>query len=423
MGLFFYTLVTQFYYLAINFSSLFNVKARKWVEGRKDIFRILEDSFHNESKNIWFHCASLGEFEQGRPVMEEFRKTYPDYKILLTFFSPSGYEVRKNYPGADYVFYLPFDSRSNAKRFMEIVNPRIVFFVKYELWYHYLNALQEKNIPHFIISGNFRENQFFFRWYGKWFLPVLKKITSIFLQTNQAVLMMRSKGFSNVEYSGDTRFDRVLEIAHRKKLFPLIEEFIMNSFVLVAGSTWPEDENLFAKLINCSKSGTEYHELFTRLKIIIAPHEIVPARIKKLQSSIKAPSVVFSKAETSDISGAKVLIIDSIGHLSSLYRYASIVYIGGGFGKGIHNILEAAVWEKPVVIGPNHQKFREATDLVESGGAFPVNNYREFEDRIRFLMQNEMILKMAGLMCKHYVRNNAGATKRIIEKIMSYLKS
>jgi 3-deoxy-D-manno-octulosonic-acid transferase len=410
---FFYNLSVLIYKFLIYLVSPFNKKANQWIAGRKGLFEILEKRIKKDSKIAWFHCASLGEFEQGRPVIEEFRKQHPAYKILLTFFSPSGYEVRKTYNGADYIFYLPIDTPSNAKRFVNSVNPEIVFFVKYEFWFNYIKNITLKKIPFFIISANFRHGQHFFKWYGGWFRNQLKGITRIFVQNKKSAELLQSIGIMQITVSGDTRFDRVHSITQNVKQFPLIEKFCKNSDVFIAGSSWPPDEELITKLINSEK---------TKYKFIIAPHMVDKPHIAAIADKIKKGHVVlYSEADEENVMYAKVLIIDSIGILSHVYQYGKIAYIGGGFGSGIHNILEAATFGMPVILGPKYHKFQEAVDLIKEGGAFSVNNEQEFFAVVLKLMNDAQLLKEKSEIAKTFIQKNIGATEIILKETSSFL--
>lgn len=405
---FLYNLSICFYSGFIRVAALFNEKAKKWVNGRKNWQNRLAEVISNDKKYVWFHASSLGEFEQGRPVMEAFRGKFPQYKIILTFFSPSGYEVRKNYPGADIIFYLPLDTYCNAKKFIETVNPVMVFFIKYEFWFNYIHLLNKKNIPLYFFSVKFRSGQHFFSWYGGWFRKQLGKIDWIFVQDKASENLLQGIKCERCSVSGDTRFDRVLAVSQQKKSFPLIEQFAEGAKVMVAGSTWPPDEEMMVDIIN---------KFSGRLKFIIAPHEIHTDRIAAMQQQIKSYSVKFSEAETKNLKDANVLIIDSIGILLHLYQYARFAYIGGGFGKNIHNILEAATFGVPVLFGPNYHKFQEAIDLIKSGGAFPVGNQTELEVYVEKLTVNKEWQQKCSAICKNFVSQNAGATAIIMNKI------
>jgi 3-deoxy-D-manno-octulosonic-acid transferase len=408
-----YNISIYLYSFFIQIASVFNSKARLWVDGRKDIFQriraALEDEPSGEERKIaWFHCASLGEFEQGRPVIEEFRSRFPAYKIFLTFFSPSGYEVRKNYRGADYIFYLPADTMHNAQRFISLVNPQIAFFIKYEYWYNYFRNLYQKQIPFYIISAIFRPGQHFFQWYGSWFRDQIKQVNWFFLQDNESAKLLLKTGINKFSVTGDTRFDRVCAIARQVRSYPLVEKFCGESQVILSGSSWAEDEEILFPMMN--KSGSS-------LKFIIAPHETHPARISSLLSRLKIPALKYSEANSVNIYDFRVLIIDSIGILAHLYQYAFIAYIGGGFGAGIHNILEAAAFGVPVVFGPNYKKFREAKDLISSGGAYTISDANEFIQITNRLMTQPEEYSASAEICYQYVRDHKGATEKIMEKI------
>jgi 3-deoxy-D-manno-octulosonic-acid transferase len=406
---FFYSLGLKFYYLLILLVSLFNRKARLWIRGRKGIFVKIKKHVKPGNNLLWFHASSLGEFEQGRPLIEAFKNRNKSVKILLTFFSPSGYENRKNYKTADYIFYLPPDSKKNARKFVKSVNPSKAFFIKYEFWYHYLNQLHINKIPVYLVSANFRQNQIFFKWYGGWFRNILNKFTHIFVKNKMSEHLLKQIGLTNVTISGDTRFDRVAGIARQAKKIEIAEKFKQDSRVIIAGSTWEKDEEILVEFINTSS---------LKVKYIIAPHEIHESGIQRIIKSINKPVIRFSSANIGNIKDYQVLIIDNIGMLSSLYRYADIAYIGGGFGVGIHNILEAATFGLPVVFGPNYGKFQEAVDLVKSGGAFPVNDYAslkiQFENLLGKIEKNE-----AGKISREYVLKNQGATSKILDKILT----
>jgi 3-deoxy-D-manno-octulosonic-acid transferase len=408
---FFYSFGIVLYGLFIRFASLFNKKADRWIQGRKNIIPELTLAVRNSSlkrdqrKLAWFHCASLGEFEQGRPLMEAFRTQHPDFIILLTFFSPSGYEMRKNYPGADLIFYLPLDTQRNARSFLEIVNPDIVFFVKYEFWFNYLRLMQKTRTPHYLVSAIFRADQHFFKWYGDWPRSILKGFTHIFVQNEYSKELLEFVGISHVTVSGDTRFDRVTEIASQHKDFPLINRFMSNEIILIAGSTWPPDEEYLVRYMDENRG---------LCKLIIAPHEIKEQAIQSLLDQFENTAIRYSQAEIPDLTRYRVLIIDSVGMLSQLYRYGDIAYIGGGFGTGIHNSLEAAVYGMPVLFGPTFHKFQEAIDLVELKGAFVIHNYNDLEKRIKSFLQTPAKLKDAASITRNYVVTRKGATQRIL---------
>jgi len=399
------------YRAGIRIASLWNNKAKLWLNGRKNIFdRLSAELRTRNSKIIWFHCSSLGEFEQGRPVIEKLKSQNPDLKFLLTFFSPSGYEIRKDYKGVDWVFYLPLDSKRNAKAFFDIVNPTLVVFVKYDYWYYYLTECKKRNISLLMVSGIFRKDQPFFKWYGNLHRSMLSCFTHFFVQDKESLQLLQSLKINNVTVAGDTRFDRVSEIAESFTPIEAIEKFCSNSPVLVAGSTWPEDEKM-------TKDATAS---FPDLKIIIAPHEIHREHIDLLKS-ILPDAMLFSqlKAQDSQPITSNHLIIDNIGMLSKLYHYATITYIGGGLNKGIHNTLEAAVYGKPVLFGPNYKKFKEAIGLIETGGGICVNSSAELTSQLNKFLTNKEVLKSSSKNSFEFVKQNKGAT----EKILNYIEA
>ena len=417
MGKLFYLLFIHSYHLGIRVASLWNPKAKLWVAGRKVFPSITKDG----RKTVWMHCASLGEFEQGRPVLEAIKKEYPQVKIVLTFFSPSGYEVMKNYNGAEHIFYLPMDSAANAGKMIDAIAPDVILWVKYEFWYYYLTAFKKSNIPVIMISGIFRSSQPFFKWYGGIWRQMLNSFSHFFVQNETSKELLGTVGIKdNVSIGGDTRFDRVIEIAERFEPLQLIEKFCGNSKVIVAGSTWEEDEE---ELIHYVKANPD-------IKFIIAPHEIHDGNIKDVQKEF-AGSVLYSKLTTDDRQpttensslitdrfSTNCLIIDNIGMLSRLYHYAHITYVGGGFeDSGIHNVLEPAVHGKPVIYGPEYEKFAEAVDLVECGAGICINNALELEKVLTELWNNEKLLQQKSETAKNYVYSKAGATK----KTMGYI--
>jgi 3-deoxy-D-manno-octulosonic-acid transferase len=402
-GIFFYSII-------IHLFSVFNEKAGFFVNGRKNWEENLTQKIDSKAKYIWVHCSSLGEFEQGRPVIEELKQQFPEYKIVLTFFSPSGYEIRKNYPLADVVAYLPMDTKRNANTFLNIVKPEKVFFVKYEFWYFYISELYKRKIPLYILSAIFRENQQFFKntpW-GKWYRKMLFKIEHLFVQNEKSGVLLKSVGISDFTVSGDTRFDRVAAIAKSAKEIPIVEKFKGNSMLIIAGSTWKPDEELLAAFINQSS-----------LKFIIAPHEVTESNINRIHQLLKKPAISFSKATEAEIDRFQVLIIDSVGLLSSMYRYGNIAYIGGGFGVGIHNILEAATFGLPVIFGSNYKRFKEAVDLTFEGGAISISSFSELREALNNLINEEKEQVKAAEICKNYVAKNVGSTKVIIKKVFN----
>jgi len=400
-----------FYSLLIRLVSPFNEKAKQFVVGRKNWKEALHSQIEKEARYIWFHCASLGEFEQGRPVIEEIKQQFPEYKIVLTFFSPSGYEIRKNYDGANIVSYLPMDTKANAQAFINMVKPEKVFFIKYEFWYFYISELKNQNIPLYLFSAIFRENQHFFKntpW-GKWFRKALFQFEHFFVQNKTSAELLKSIGLSNISVSGDTRFDRVATIARAAKEIPIVNKFKGNSQLIVAGSTWKPDEELLIEFINQNKD----------VKFIIAPHEVSAININRIHQLLTKPAISFSNINENEIDQYQVLIIDSIGLLSSLYQYGNLAYIGGGFGVGIHNILEAATFGMPIVFGPNYKKFKEAVDLTSNGGAFSITNFIELNHTLKQLTSDKKVLYNAYRISKDYVGKNVGSTKFIIKKVFN----
>ncbi len=399
-----YTLGIRLYLIIIRIVSPFNSRARKLVRGRRWLFRNMERELPPDGPYFWFHCASLGEFEQGRPLIELLRREDPSAKILLTFYSPSGYEVRKNYEGADYIFYLPADTPYNVRRFLNLVKPKAVFFIKYEFWFNFLNEIGRKKIPAFLVSGIFREDQYFFKWYGSWFRKKLKTFNRFYLQDKASEQLLEQFDLRNTLVTGDTRFDRVLEIASESRELPLAEAFRGEKKLIVCGSTWEEDLQL---LLGLNLANTSY-------KLLIAPHEIDEEKVGSAVAAFedKYRVITWSGANKANVKDADVLIVDNIGMLSSLYRYGSIAFIGGGFGNGIHNILEAAVCGLPVLFGPNYQKFSEANELITAGGAFCVNDSQEIA-KVFAMLSDPDVMKIASEVSRNYVRKKSGATGRI----------
>ena len=416
-----YNIVIYFVLLGIAIASLFNEKVRKMWRGEREAFKILKQKVDPNAKYIWFHAASLGEFEQGRPLMEQIRKDYPQYKILLTFYSPSGYEVRKNYEGADIICYMPVDTRLNAIRFLRLVRPVMAFFIKYEFWSNFLHILKHRNIPTYSVSSIFREDQVFFKWYGRSYAGVLKCFTRFFVQNEESKRLLEGIGITAVDVVGDTRFDRVLQIKEAAKQLPICEAFrtgVASSQsadvphhdfkVFVAGSSWPPDENIFIPFFNEHKDW----------RLLIAPHVIAEEHLKLILSLIKGKKVVrYTQTTPEEAAEADVLIIDCFGLLSSMYNYGDVAYIGGGFGVGIHNTLEAAVWNMPVIFGPNNKKFQEAQGLLKSGGGFEINTYEDFSGLMGSLMNDEAFLKQAGDKAGAFVAHLAGATDKVLASV------
>lgn len=416
-----YNIVIYFVLWGIAIASLFNEKVRKMWRGEREAFKILKQKVDPNAKYIWFHAASLGEFEQGRPLMERIRKDYPQYKILLTFYSPSGYEVRKNYEGADIICYMPVDTRLNAIRFLRLVRPVMAFFIKYEFWSNFLHILKHRNIPTYSVSSIFREDQVFFKWYGRNYAGVLKCFTRFFVQNEESKRLLEGIGITAVDVVGDTRFDRVLQIKEAAKQLPICEAFrtgVASSQsadvphhdfkVFVAGSSWPPDENIFIPFFNEHKDW----------RLLIAPHVIAEEHLKLILSLIKGKKVVrYTQTTPEEAVEADVLIIDCFGLLSSMYNYGDVAYIGGGFGVGIHNTLEAAVWNMPVIFGPNNKKFQEAQGLLKSGGGFEINTYEDFSGLMSSLMNDETFLKQAGDKAVAFVAHLAGATDKVLASV------
>lgn len=409
-----YTFGILCYGLAIRLASLFDKKAKLWVAGRRDIFQQIRNKLaDNNSPVAWFHASSLGEFEQCRPVIDAFKKQYSDYKIFVTFFSPSGYEVRKNYPNADYVFYLPLDTMFNARKFVDMVNPKMAFFVKYDFWFNYMAVLDKRNIPTILFSSIFRPSQYFFAWYGKWFCRRLNAFDHLFVQNKESEKLLKEHGISQCTIAGDTRFDQVMAIAANVKQFPEVMCFVGQSKVLLAGSTWEPDERLLKSFADTYSSSD--------IKFVIAPHEIHASRIDFLMKLFGNTCVKYSDiANISDLRDYKVLIIDNIGMLSSLYQYAYVAYIGGGFGKGIHNILEALAFGKPVCFGPKYQKFQEAKDIVNLNGGWSVGDEKSLNKALTDLFDSEELYNKASDVCMHYVQDNKGTSDTIINMVMKF---
>ena len=420
-----YNFIIFCYSCGVAIASLFNEKVRKMWRGEREAVRTLKEKVDPQAQYVWFHAASLGEFEQGRPLMERLRRDHPEYKILLTFFSPSGYEVRKNYEGADIVCYLPLDTVGNARRFLRAVRPVMAFFIKYEFWYNYLHILKHRGVPVYSVSSIFRPNQVFFRWYGRQYGRVLKCFTRFFVQNEQSRELLATLGIHNVDVVGDTRFDRVLQIKEAAKDLPVIEQFISDNtshstlhtpHIFVAGSSWPPDEEIFLRYFNGRHP---------EWKLIIAPHVIDESHLQQINLHLKNRKVVRYTSvigefpnNISDLRNADVLVVDCFGLLSSIYRYATVCYVGGGFGVGIHNVVEAAVWGKPVFFGPNNQRFMEAQELKECGGGIEITSYDDFARQMDQLAADPQALATRGQTAAECVSRRSGATDRIF----SYLK-
>lgn len=401
-----YNIVIYIYLIGVAIASCFNKKVKKMWAGERQALKVLREKVDPNARYIWFHAASLGEFEQGRPLMEHLRKTHPEYKILLTFFSPSGYEVRKNYEGADIICYLPLDTIRNARRFLRSIKPVMAFFIKYEFWYNYLHILQHRGVPTYSVSSIFRPDQIFFQWYGKGYGRILKCFTHFFVQNIESKNLLGKLDIHDVEVVGDTRFDRVLQIKEASKQLPIVEKFSENtSKVFIAGSSWLPDEEVFLKYFNLHKDW----------KLIVAPHVIGEDHLAQIFELLKGRRVVrYTEATEENVKDAEVLIIDCFGLLSSIYHYGTISYVGGGFGVGIHNVLEAAVWDIPVIFGPNNKRFQEAQGLIMAGGGFEINDYQSFRDLMMRFETDEMFLQTSKKHAGEFVKGRAGATEKIM---------
>ena len=415
-----YNIAIYLYLTGVAILSLFNEKVRKMWRGEREAFSVLKKQVDPNAQYVWVHAASLGEFEQGRPIMERIRRDHPEYKILLTFFSPSGYEVRKNYEGADIICYLPLDTITNARRFLRLIRPCMAFFIKYEFWYNYLHILKHRNVPVYSVSSIFRPGQIFFRWYGRQYGRVLKCFTRFFVQNEISRELLATIGITNVEISGDTRFDRVLQIRDAAKQPPVVEAFVKDApRVFVAGSSWPPDEEIFLRYFNEHKDW----------KLIIAPHVIGEDHLQQIEKLLEGRKVIrYTEAEkmlNAAASGEKdlalnnseVLIINCFGLLSSIYRYADVAYVGGGFGVGIHNLPEAAVWSVPVFFGPNNARFQEAQDLKQNGGGIEITSYEDFQSGMSHFIAQPETMKSQGQQAGNYVMGRSGATDKILASV------
>ena len=415
-----YNLIIYLYLLGVAIYSRFNEKVRKMWRGERDAFRVLREQVDPNARYVWFHAASLGEFEQGRPLMEQMKREHPDIKILLTFFSPSGYEVRKNYEGADIICYLPLDTITNARRFLRTIRPEMAFFIKYEFWYNYLHILKHRGVPVYSVSSIFRDGQVFFRWYGKQYGRVLKCFTHFYVQNEKSRQLLATIGLTNVTVTGDTRFDRVLHIKEQAKVIPAIEQMLnqkptansQKPKVFIAGSSWQPDEEIFIR----------YFNQHPEWKLIIAPHVIGEDHLQQIEKKLEGWHVTRYTNLTTPLApwrgdGGEALIIDCFGLLSSIYRYADVTYVGGGFGVGIHNTLEAAVWGVPVIFGPNNQKFQEAQELKASKGGFQISSYEDFESLMDRFDNEPAFLQEAGQHADAYVKGKAGATRHILNDV------
>ena len=408
---FLYQIGIQLTSILLPFSTFFSPKMKLFVNGRKRSFQILEQKIESSKRHIWMHVASLGEYEQGLPIMEAFKKKHPEYKIVLTFFSPSGYEIRKNNTVADITLYLPLDTQTNVKRFLDLINPEMVFFIKYEFWPNYLNELKKRNIPTYLISGIFREKQLFFKPYGSFYRNALKTFSHFFVQNESSKQLLASIGFTNVTVHGDTRFDRVAQIVERTQPLDYIEKFKNNSTTIVIGSSWIDDEDVYLPYLYNSEN----------LKWIIAPHNIKEDEMSRLISKINKKVIRFTTYTENELANADVFIIDTIGILTQIYAYADIAYVGGGFRTGLHNILEPATYGTAVVIGPKYTKFQEAKDLVDLGSCLVVDNTEELTSTFDHLIENESNRNELGKKNREFVLQNKNATKVVMDFIKSDL--
>ncbi len=406
-----YNIIIYIYLLGVAIASRWDSKIRKMWRGEREAFDILRQNVDNGARYLWFHAASLGEFEQGRPIMERLRKTHPEYKILLTFFSPSGYEVRKNYEGADIICYLPLDTPLNVRRFFRMIHPEAAFFIKYEFWWNYMTYMKKHNIPVYSVSCIFRPQQVFFRWYGYSYRRVLNCITKFFAQNERSRDLLATLGLTNVEITGDTRFDRVLEIKQAATAkaadMPIVDAFAKGYKVFVAGSSWPPDEDIFIRYFNEHKDW----------RIVIAPHVIGEDHLQQILSKLKRNAVRYTKTTPEEAANADCLIIDCFGLLSSIYSCARVTYVGGGFGVGIHNVLEAAVWNVPVIFGPNNKRFQEAQELLGVRGGFEISSYEDFETLMNRFDRDADFLRATSDAAGGYVQTKAGAADKVIEGV------
>ncbi len=404
-----YNAFSYLYWVGVGIASAFSKKVKTMWRGQRDTFHILREKLEPGAKYLWFHAASLGEFEQGRPLMEKIKAEHPEYKIVLTFFSPSGYEVRKNYQGADIICYLPLDTPYNAKRFIEAVRPEKAFFIKYEFWNNYLSTLKKNNIPVYSVSSIFRPNQTFFKWYGGRYANVLRNFEYLFVQNEESKQLLHGIKIDNVDVVGDTRFDRVLQIKEAAKQLPIVQSFVGDATkVFVAGSSWQPDEEIFIPYFNQHKDW----------KMIIAPHVIGEDHLRQIMKLLEGRKVVrYTQADEASVKDAEVLIIDCFGLLSSIYNYGTVSYVGGGFGVGIHNTLEAAVWDIPVIFGPNNKKFQEAQGLLKAKGGYEIKNANDFEVLMNRFSNDSSALQESGKAAGDFVASLSGATSKVLSKI------
>lgn len=405
-----YHIAIHSYGLLIHIAAFFSSKAKLWVQGRKQLWTQVQDQIKAGEERVWFHCASLGEFEQARPLIKAYRVAHPHQKIVLTFFSPSGYEIRKHYQGVDYVFYLPLDTPSNAKKWLQAIQPQKVFFIKYEFWRNILYQLHQQQIPTYLVAGTFREKQVFFKWYGGFFKQILSYFTHLFVQNQQSLQLLQKHQIKHCTYAPDTRFDRVFQTAQTAPTLPFIEQFKNNKQLLVLGSSWPADEALFAQL---------FPQVPPNYKLLIAPHEINEAHLQQIEQLWQGQCIRYSVGtkKAALLQEQPILIIDNIGMLSTIYQYSDITYIGGGFGVGIHNILEAAIFGMPLLFGPNYHKFQEAKDLIQKKAAFSIKDIEELQKIITTLQEDSQLYQTASSQAQQYVQNHTGGTQLILQYI------
>ncbi len=388
-------------------ASRWDGKIRKMWRGERDAFNVLRSKVDPSARYMWFHAASLGEFEQGRPIMERLRKSHPEFKILLTFFSPSGYEVRKNYEGADIICYLPLDTPLNARRFLKLVPIECAFFIKYEFWWNYLSLMKKRGIPVYSVSSIFRPEQVFFRWYGRKYRLVLNCIARYFVQNERSRQLLAKLGITDVDITGDTRFDRVIEIKRQAKQLPIVDAFAKGFKVFVAGSSWPPDEDIFIRYFN------EHKEW----RIVIAPHVIGEDHLQQILRKLKRKAVRYTQTTPEEAANADCLIVDCFGLLSSIYQFADVSYVGGGFGVGIHNVLEAAVWNVPVLFGPNNKRFQEAQELLAYKGGIEITDFDSFEKIMNRFDTDAACLKSSADAAGAYVLSRSGASDKVLQAV------
>ncbi len=410
-----YNLFISLYGIGVSAASSFNPKAKLWIAGRKNWKKAMKEKISPSDKVIWVHCSSLGEFEQGRPVMEKIKKEFPAHKLAVSFFSPSGYEVRKNYKGADYIFYLPLDTRKNAKQLIKILHPEVLILVKYEYWYNLLNRLSKKKIPVIVISAVIKEDNLFFRPFGSWFQKRIASIRHFFVQDNDSKNLLESIGIEQVTVSGDTRFDRVKEIQESNPKLDFMKKFKGNSKLIVAGSTWPDDEEILIKFI--------HEKLPDDWKLIFAPHNIHEKEIKSLSEKIHKKTAIYTKSDENQIENAQILIVDTVGMLTKIYAYANVSYVGGGFTKtGVHNTLEPAVYGVPVIFGPNYENYFEAIDLLENEGAVRFIDPYDFDQKMTNLIENEAERAERGIAAWNYIREKPNSSNLIMDYLKNLIK-